>query len=144
MDDRLGRVLILDCDPDCLITLQHVLQGAGIDTTITWDKAEACQSLESEPFDLIVIGDHPPEVDSVAILDDLSFRCDCPPVLILRGAVCQDDIEHFRWRGAIGVVSKGDPLAVLDQVAKSLASAQFRVKGAKTGLIENRSWRAAS
>ena len=127
MDDRLGRVLILDCDPDCLITLQHVLQGAGIDTTITWDKAEACQSLESEPFDLIVIGDHPPEVDSVALLDDLSFRGPCPPVLILRPTICEKDAEHFRRLGAIGVAPRRDTLAVLDQVTKTLAPMQFKV-----------------
>lgn len=27
MDERLHRVLILDTDPDALITLQHVLEG---------------------------------------------------------------------------------------------------------------------
>jgi DNA-binding NtrC family response regulator len=143
MDERSRRVLILDSDADWLIRLQQVFEGAGIDTTITWDKREACRWLENDPFDLVVIGDHPPELDSAAILDDLSFRGVCPAVLILRKVVCEGDIQYFAWRGAIGVVSKGDPLTVVDHVAKALDSLQFRAESAKAGLLRNRSWRAA-
>jgi hypothetical protein len=52
--------------------VQHLREGAGIDARITWDKGEARQWLENESFDLVVIGDGPPELYSVAILDDLS------------------------------------------------------------------------
>lgn len=144
MDKQLRRVLILDCDPECLIRLQHVLQDAGIDTTITWDKTEACQSLESEPFDLIAIGDHPPELDSAAIIDDLSLRGTCPPVLILRKVVGENDVEYFSCRGAVGVVSKKDPLTVRDRIATALASVPFRANSAKRGWVQNQWWRAAS
>ncbi len=34
MDKSFYRVLILDVDSETLITLQHVLENAGIDTTI--------------------------------------------------------------------------------------------------------------
>ncbi|HTT24013.1 MAG TPA: response regulator [Candidatus Sulfotelmatobacter sp.] len=144
MDERLRRVLILDSDPDCLTRLQRVLEDAGIDTTITCDKTEACQRLESQRFDLIVIGDHPPEVDSAAILDDLSLRGTCPPVLILQSVVRENDIQYFGWRGAIGVVSKGNPLTVRDQVAKALSSLRLRSRASEAGSLENRSWRVAS
>jgi DNA-binding response OmpR family regulator len=130
MDGRSRRVLILDCDADFLVSLQRALEGAGIDTKVTWDKREACQWVENESFDIVVIGDHPPELDSVAILDDLSFRGVCPPVLILRKIVHEKDIDYFVRRGAIGVVSKGDPLTVLDRVAKALDSMQFKAKSA--------------
>jgi DNA-binding response OmpR family regulator len=144
MDERVHRVLILDTDPDTLITLQHVLEQAEIDATITWDEAEACQLLETTPLDLILIGDHPPELDAAAVLGDLSFRATCPPVLILRGIISEKDAEYFHKLGAIGVVPKRDPLAVLDQVTKALASMQFKAKSAKAGLVEARSYRAAS
>jgi DNA-binding response OmpR family regulator len=74
MDKREGRVLILDKDPDTLIGLQHVLEDAEIDVSITWDETEACRWLESAPFDLILITDHPPELNAAAIINDLSFR----------------------------------------------------------------------
>jgi DNA-binding response OmpR family regulator len=134
MDKRLRRVLILDCDENFLIAVQVLLEGAGIDTKITWDKVEACQWLENEPFDLAVIGDHRPELDSAAILHDLSVRGRCPPILILRKVVSENDIEHFVWRGAIGVVSTRNPLTVFDEVVKALDSVQSKTKP----------WRAAS
>ncbi len=144
MDERLHRVLILDTDPETLIMLQHVLEQAEIDATITWDQAEACQLLETAPFDLILIGDHPPELNAAAILDDLSFRGSCPAVLILRAVVGDKDPDYFRSLGAIGVVPKRAPLAVLEQVTKTLAPMQFKTRSAKVGLVEARSWRAAS
>lgn len=144
MDERLRRVLILDTDPDTLITLQHVLEHAEIDTTITWDESEACQLLESKSFSLLVIGDHPPELDAAAILQDLRFRGTCPASLILQGIVREKDIEYFRRLGAIGVVPKRDRLMVLEQVTKALAPMLFKARPAKAGSAEGRSWRAAS
>jgi DNA-binding response OmpR family regulator len=144
MDERLHRVLILDTDPDTLIKLQHVLEQAEIDATITWDEAEALQLLETTPFDLILIGDHPPELDAAAILDALSFRGTCPSALILRAVMSEENADYFRRLGAIGVVLKRDSLAVLDQVTKALAPMQFKARSAKAGLVEARSLRAAS
>lgn len=137
MDKR--QVLILDTDPDTLITLQYLLEEAKLDATITWDEAEACQLLETAPFDLILIGDHPPELDAAAVLDGLSFRGICPPVLILRGIIGEKDAEYFRRLGAIGVFLKRDPFAVLDQVTKTLAPMQFKTKSATAGFVGARS-----
>ena len=65
---------LLDTDPDTLITLQQALEEAAIDATVTWDEVEACQLIETTPFDLILVGDHPPKLNAAAILDDLSLR----------------------------------------------------------------------
>jgi CheY-like chemotaxis protein len=131
MDKR--RVLILDTDSDTLITLQQWFEAAGLDVTITWDEPEAWQLLETAPFDLILIGDHRPELDAAAILDNLSFRGICPPVLILKSKIGENEVQHFRWLGAAGVVSKRDASAVFEQIAKILAPVQFKAKSAKAG-----------
>jgi CheY-like chemotaxis protein len=128
--DRMPRVIILDPDPHTLITLQRALENAEIDTTITWDEVEACQLLETSHFDLILIGHHPPELDAASILDDLSFRGTCPSVLILQTVVREEEVEHFRNLGAIGVAPELDPLAVLDQITKALAGMKFNAKAA--------------
>lgn len=128
--DKLRRALILDTDPDTLLTLQQLLEEADIDATVTWDEMEACQLIETAPFDLILIGDHPPELNAAAILDDLSLRGNCPPVLILRGIFGEKDVEHFHRLGANGVVLKRDLFAVLDQVTKALAPIQFKTNAA--------------
>jgi DNA-binding response OmpR family regulator len=138
------RALLLDTDPDTLITLQHALEEADIDATVTWDEVEACQLVEATPFDLILVGDHPPELNAAAILNDLSLRGTCPPVLILRGIFGEKDAEYFRRLGAIGVVPKRDPRAVLEHVTRALAPIQFTAKTAKAGPTETRALRAAS
>ena len=59
MDKHLRPVLILDIDPDILIHLQYLLDGADLDSPTTWDEAEGWQLLEHHDFGLIVICDHP-------------------------------------------------------------------------------------
>ena len=144
MKKRPRRTLILDTDPDTLITLQHVLEDGDIDAIITWDEAEACQLLADAPFDLILIGDHPPELNAAAIIDDLSLRGICPPVLILGGIFGEKDAECFRRLGAIGVVPKRNLHAVLDQVTKAFATTQLKAEAATASLAGARSLRAAS
>lgn len=124
MDKGLPHVLILDMDPDTLISLQQALERANIDTTITWDKSEVRQLLAARSFDLIIIGDHPPEVDAAAILHDLGFP-GIPASLILRETVLAKDIEYFRGLGAIGVIPRQDPLEVLEQVITALSAVPF-------------------
>ena len=99
MDKRLHRTLILDTDPEMLITLQHLLEEAEIDATITWDEAEACQLIETAPFDLILIGDHPPELNAEAIVDDLSLRgtCDLLPVFRTSPSMISDEGKGKRY-----------------------------------------------
>ena len=142
--DKRWRTLILDTDPDTLMMLQQVLEEADIDATVTWDEMEACQLVETALFDLILIGDHPPELNAAAIIDDLSLRGTCPPVLVLRGSFGEKDAEYFHRLGATAVVSKRDPLAVLEQVTKVLPPIPSKAKAAKAGSIEARAWRAAS
>lgn len=138
MRRRLPRALILDSDPDTLLGLQRVLEDAEIDTTVTWDEEEAFQLLQTTPVDLLLIGDHPPELDADAILDDLTARGTCPHVLVLRGAISPKEVTHFRRMGAVGVVPTRDPLAVLDQVTKALGPTRFKTSSADMGIDEAR------
>lgn len=137
--DRLPRVLILDTDPHTLITLQHALEQAEIETIVTRGEAEACQLIETSRFDLILIGNDPPELDAAAVVDDFSFRGTCPSVLILQSVVAEKDVEHFYRLGAIGVVPSLDSLAVLERVTNALAPTQFKMQTA----TRSRSARAA-
>ena len=144
MDKRRHRTLILDTDPETLLTLQYVLEDEGIDATITWDVAEARQLLANALFDLILIGEQPPELSAAAIIDDLSMRGICPPVLIFGGIFGEKDTECFRRLGAIGVVPKRDPHAVLEEVTRALATMQLKAEAATADFAGSRSLRAAS
>lgn len=75
-----GRILVLDVDERTLIRLEQVLEEAGFDTTTTWDISEALLLLERACFDLIVVGDHPPEIDAYGML--------CQPQSVARDVRC--------------------------------------------------------
>ena len=80
------RVLILDVDERILIILERVLEEAGFDTTTTWSSADALLLLKTARFDLIVVGDHPPEIDAHAVLrwrDTIDPRVPC---IVMRAA----------------------------------------------------------
>jgi DNA-binding response OmpR family regulator len=144
MSERLCRLVILDTEPDRLIALQRVFEEADLDATITWDETEACQLLGTGPFDLVLIGDHPPELDAAAIIDDFSFRGTCPPVLILMNVAGGKAAEYFRRLGAAGVVPKRDPQSILEHVRKALTPTRFKRIAPRTSPIRLRSWRTAS
>jgi len=136
MDERLRRVLILDTDPDTLIILQQMLERAKVDTTITWDEAEARQLLAARSFDLLIVGDHPPELDAAAILRDLGSQ-GIRSSLILRETVLERDAGYFRGLGAIDVVPKRKPFVVLEQVARALSPMRFEATPEKAGLAHS-------
>ena len=142
--DKRWRTLILDTDPDTRIILQQILGQADMDVRATWNEIEAWQLIGTTPFDLILIGDHPPELNAAAILDNLSLRGICPPVLVLRGIFGEKDAEYFHRLGATAVVPKRDPRAVLEQITKALAPVQFKPRAANAGLTETPAWRVAS
>jgi DNA-binding response OmpR family regulator len=142
--EKRRRALLLDTDPDTLLTLQHALEEVDIDATVTWDEKEASQLIETASFDLILVGDHPPELDAAEILDDLRQRASCPPVLILSRIFGEKDAEYFRRLGAVGVAPKRDALAVLKQVTRALATAQLKMRAAKADSTDARDWRAVS
>ena len=131
------RVLILDSDPETLIKLQRALEDAGIDATITWDCAEASQLVENVPYDLMLIGDHPPDVDAAAVLESFSLRGTCPSALILRAINSQNNVEYLHRVGATGVIPKRDSFAVLEQVRNVLARkpARKQIRFDQEGLL---------
>ena len=116
MSERPCKVLILDWDEDTLISLQQVLEDAGVDTTITWDEVEARKLIKEKPFDLVLVGDHPPELTAETILRDSNVSQSSCPCLVMR--THPSGSEHSRRRGVSGVVPKREPFRVLERVRK--------------------------
>ncbi|HMK31135.1 MAG TPA: response regulator [Terriglobales bacterium] len=117
MEDRPSRILILDTDESALIALEHRLEDAGFDTFTTWDAAEAVRQLNRQQFELLILGDHPPELSAAEILryfrsQGRSVRC----VVWKSGMVSDSDIERFESLGASGVVPRHDHSSLLEAV----------------------------
>ena len=114
MNKHTFKVLVFDRDSDALITLQHALENAGLDTTITWEKAEIRYLIEDVAFDVILVGDYPPRFTVQAVQDDAGSRSLSCPCLFL--AVSDGEAEHFLQLGITEVVSKLDSSEVNEQV----------------------------
>jgi ActR/RegA family two-component response regulator len=52
-----GTVLIVDNDEYALIELERVLEGAGFNTTTTWNLSEALQLASTTDYDHVLVGE---------------------------------------------------------------------------------------
>jgi CheY-like chemotaxis protein len=68
------RVLVLDFDPELLITLERLLEDSGFSTVTTWDFEEALAVLEAHCFDFFVVGDRPPVLDATYLLERIRSK----------------------------------------------------------------------
>jgi DNA-binding NtrC family response regulator len=121
MSHRRKRVLILDLDERVLMTLERLLEDAGCDTCTTWNVAEARRLFADDGFDVVLVGDHPPELDAEKILAELEVRhsdCKC---LVLESTAQEADLERFQSVGAFAVVTKQDLSQVVGRLSGHLS-----------------------
>jgi DNA-binding response OmpR family regulator len=118
MKERRFRVLICDFDADTLIRLEQLLENAGFDTTTTWDSTDLGRFSDAG-FDLLVISDHPPQMNAEVILNDLRVR-GVFHVLVLEASAGTSNLERLRSLGAIAVVPRWNHTAILGHVQTSL------------------------
>ena len=114
MNKHTFKVLVFDRDSDVLIALEHALENAGLDTTITWDEADIHNLIVDAAFDVVLVGDYPPGFTVQTIQDDLESRSESCPCLVL--AASDLEAEQFIHLGITGVVSKRKPSEVVEQV----------------------------
>lgn len=116
MSEHKCKALILDSDPDALLALQRTFENGGIDTTITWNDAEARNLVRSAPFDVMLIGDHPPEIRAENTIRDFRHQGTKSPCLILRTTGPVVSGEPLQKLGVVGVLPKRDLNRVLHEV----------------------------
>ncbi|MGB8064143.1 MAG: hypothetical protein WCF26_19800 [Candidatus Sulfotelmatobacter sp.] len=128
MKQQRFRILICDTDVETLISLERLLEDAGFDTTTTWNAVDLARCAERESFHLLIIGDHPPQLDAEAILKDL--RGIDVPCLVLNWDVRACDMERLRPAGAMAVVSRRNLASILEQAEACLQRCLSEVRKA--------------
>lgn len=113
------KILVLDTDADRLVVLEQMLEDAGYDTTTTWDVRSAKELLASDGFNLVLIGEHPPEIDCSEIVDTLWSKVPAIPCVIMRSARSWFALED-RYPGAHSAVSTCTLGDVVDHVRHCL------------------------
>lgn len=121
---RRKRILIVDNDEDVLIALERVLEQAGYDTVIAWDLPEGLEIIGSKAdFDLLLIGDHPPELNCERVLKLLRRKEVKVPCLVMHSTARHPFSEpYLRYLGASGIACKWSDKQVVEEVQKCFAS----------------------
>jgi DNA-binding NtrC family response regulator len=113
------KILVLDTDADRLVVVEQMLEDAGYDTTITWDVRSAKELLAGDGFSLVLIGEHPPEIDRSEIVEAVWSKSPAIPCVIMRSARSWFAFED-RTPGAYSAVSRCTLSDVVDHVKHCL------------------------
>jgi DNA-binding response OmpR family regulator len=62
------HILIADSDEQSLIELEQLLEDEGFETTTAWNTSETVNLLIHKHFDLMLVADHPPELNCEQVL----------------------------------------------------------------------------
>jgi DNA-binding response OmpR family regulator len=62
------HILIADSDEQALIELEQLLEDEGFETTTAWSTSDMVNLLGQREFDLLLVADHPPEVNCEVVL----------------------------------------------------------------------------
>ncbi len=118
------RILIVDNDEKVLIALERALEQEGYDTQTAWDLPEGLEAIAEGGFQLLLVGDHPPELNCERVLKVLARERLNLPVIVMHSRPRHPFAEAFvRFLGAAAVVCKWNEAQVIDAVAGCFAIA---------------------
>jgi CheY-like chemotaxis protein len=99
-------ILVADNDEDVLLRLEHLLETAGFDTTVTWRLDDVRQLIEQRNYDLVVIGHYPPALDATRVLRQVTGDRRPACIVLHPPERYPLDAEYFYSLGAEAVLSK--------------------------------------
>ncbi len=111
------RVLIVDNDEKVLIALERALEQEGYETETAWDLPEGLDVLAEGGFHLLLVGDHPPELNCERVLRVLAREGVELPVVVMHSKPRHPFAEAFVTHlGAAGVVCKWNERQVVETI----------------------------
>jgi CheY-like chemotaxis protein len=123
MDGARTCVLVIDIDDQFLIAIERLLENQGFHTITTWDPNEAMERVSAQPFDVVLVGHHPPELHASDILRHIQRSGKSAACFVLQPAArVSSDHRFFLSQGARGVLCKRDHADIAEEVRKSVSS----------------------
>ncbi len=123
------RILVLDYDADRLILIERMLETAGYETITTWDLGEARELLGGNNFNLVLIGEHPPDISSTDVLNTVWTHRPTIPCVVMRSAPSWFEVEN-RCPAASPSVSRCTLAEVVDRIKRLLDVSSTDTNGA--------------
>jgi CheY-like chemotaxis protein len=116
------KILIVDSDESVLIALERVLEEQGYETTTAWELNEALKLMDASRFDVLLVGDHPPDLNCERLLKLLRRGQLWTPCVVMHSAARHPFSEQYlQYLGAHGVACKWNDKEVLEEVKKCVA-----------------------
>jgi two-component system CheB/CheR fusion protein len=101
------RILVVDDSPDCVTTLQWLLQAWGHETCVATDGLTALDLADSFQPDVVVLDIGLPGIDGYEVAKRLREANSEKPFIIVHSGYCSDgDVRRSREAGCIAHFSK--------------------------------------
>lgn len=100
------RLLIVDDEPDVLLTLRMILEAEGFDASLAADGETALRRIDEEHPDLVVLDIMMPVLDGWFVLAELAGRRHRPRVVVCSAKSSDVDRARARELGADEYVTK--------------------------------------
>jgi DNA-binding response OmpR family regulator len=128
------HILIADSDEQALIALERLLENEGFETTTAWSTNETMDLLGRDAFDLLLVADHPPELNCETVLRKTLEKWPLVPTVVLENKPRHPFAEPYLMNlGAAKIVHKWQAQEVKDTVTGMLGSGRSASKTALMG-----------
>ena len=122
------KVLIVDDEPDVLLTLRMILEAEGFDPSLAADGETALRRIDDEHPDLVLLDIMMPVLDGWFVLAELAGRSRRPCVVVCSAKSSDADRLRARELGADEYVTKPfEPDDLLAVIRRVLARAAARL-----------------
>ncbi len=101
-----SKILIVDDEPDVLLTLRMILESEGFDAILAADGETALRRIDEEHPDLVVLDIMMPVLDGWFVLAELAGRSRRPMVIVCSAKSAVADVARARDLGAADYVTK--------------------------------------
>ncbi len=123
----LGRVLVVDDEPEVRQLLGEFLSGRGYDVLLAASGMQALDALDAQRFDLVLLDVAMPEMDGVEALKRIVMIDPPVPVIMVTANADISLTSKLLAMGAVDYIPKPFDLDYLEQaVSIQLAAAQDR------------------
>jgi DNA-binding NtrC family response regulator len=138
-----SRVLLVDDEPNVLISLSRILRRRGFDVTIADSAAVALEKVHSGrpeacPFDVVVVDLKMPDMDGLQLLKEIRSRTRRLPVVVLTGygtiRSAVDAMQNGAFEYLVKPSTPEEIISVLQRAARSArAAGAAEGDGSRTG-----------
>ncbi len=122
------KILIVDDEPDVLLTLRMILEAEGFDAALAADGETALRRIDDEQPDVVLLDIMMPVLDGWFVLAELAGRHRHPRVIVCSAKSSPVDVDRARELGADDyVVKPWDADSLVEKIRNVLNQSEHHV-----------------